>query len=123
MLHTQSDHNWQVLIDCREEVLVSLLLREAEMSRSQEIQEAMERAEESVDTEWMDAIDTLQRVSYWSSMLLLGNVAGSRRFSSAISGRLKFVIRTLLSGSSTIELARACSELVLWRPISIFSAH
>jgi hypothetical protein len=42
-------------------VLVSLLLREAKMRRSQEIQEAMERAEESVDTEWMDVIDTLQR--------------------------------------------------------------
>jgi hypothetical protein len=42
-------------------MLVELLHREAEARRSREIQTAMEKAEESVNSEWMDGIEQLQR--------------------------------------------------------------
>jgi hypothetical protein len=42
-------------------MLVELLHREAEARRSPEIQAAMEKAEESVNSEWMEVIEQLQR--------------------------------------------------------------
>jgi len=42
-------------------VLVMMLRREAELRVSSEIQEAIEKAERSANSEWMDVIDMLQR--------------------------------------------------------------
>jgi hypothetical protein len=59
-------------------MLVELLHREAEARRSHEIQAAMEKAEESVNSEWMDVIEQLQRriVLEYNATLSNGNNSG-----------------------------------------------
>ena len=47
--------------DRREQVLVDLLHREAALRKSKKVQDDMESAEESAETEWMSVIDVLQR--------------------------------------------------------------
>lgn len=45
----------------KEDMLIRMLRREAELRVSPEVQDAMEKAEMSVDSEWMDVIDKLQK--------------------------------------------------------------
>lgn len=47
-------------MDHREQVLIRLLHREAKMRKSPKFQDAMEAAENSVHTEWMDVVIKLQ---------------------------------------------------------------